>query len=132
MIPVVTAVGHRPHHGGSERGGNTFSARLVGYQEVPSKSSIARGTFQARWDEGAQVLRYTLSYADLEAPALFAHIHFGQRHTNGDISAFLCGGGTKPAPCPSPSGTVTGEIREADVVGPAAQGIDGLPPGPAK
>ena len=36
--------------------------------------------------------------------------------------AFLCGGGGKPA-CPTPSGTVTGTITAADIIGPAAQGI---------
>jgi hypothetical protein len=37
------------------------------------------------------------------------------------VAAFLCGGGGKPA-CPQ-SGTVTGTIVPADVVGPATQGI---------
>ena len=70
----------------------------------------------------AGVIDYTLSYSDLEAPALVAHIHFGNRFTSGGISAFLCGGGGKPA-CPTPGGTVTGTIMAADVIGPAAQGI---------
>jgi CHRD domain-containing protein len=34
---------------------------------------------------------------------------------------FLCGGGSKPA-CPA-SGTVTGTIVPADVIGPSGQGI---------
>ncbi len=38
------------------------------------------------------------------------------------MSAFLCGGGDKPA-CPTPGGTVEGTIDAADVIGPAAQGI---------
>lgn len=40
------------------------------------------------------------------------------------LSAFLCGGSTKPAPCPYPSGTVTGTIVPADIVGPSGQGIE--------
>ena len=39
------------------------------------------------------------------------------------MAVFLCGGGGKPA-CPAaPSGSVTGTIVAADVVGPAGQGI---------
>ena len=49
-------------------------------------------------------------------------MHFGNRNIAGGISAFLCGGGSKP-PCPQ-SGTVTGTITAADVIGPAAQGIE--------
>jgi hypothetical protein len=45
----------------------------------------------------------------------------GQKGVNGGVSAFLFRGGSKP-PCPL-SGTVTGVIVAADVVGPAAQGI---------
>ena len=45
------------------------------------------------------------------------------RGVNGGVSAFFCGGGGKPA-CPTPSGTVTGVIVPADIVGPAAQGIN--------
>jgi CHRD domain len=35
---------------------------------------------------------------------------------------FLCGGGGKPA-CPNISGTVTGTVTAADVIGPAGQGV---------
>jgi hypothetical protein len=38
------------------------------------------------------------------------------------VSAFLCGGGTKPV-CPPAGGTVTGMIFPSDVIGPTAQGI---------
>jgi hypothetical protein len=41
---------------------------------------------------------------------------------NGGISAFLCGGGGKPA-CPTTTGTVTGTIVAADVIGPTDKGI---------
>ena len=36
---------------------------------------------------------------------------------NGGIIAFLCGGGGKPA-CPETTGTVTGTITLADIIGP--------------
>jgi hypothetical protein len=84
-------------------------------------SSAASGSFEASIDDAASEIDFTLTYADLEAPVLFAHIHFGQRSVNGGVAAFLCGGGGKPA-CPQ-SGTVTGTIVPADVVGPTGQGI---------
>jgi hypothetical protein len=108
---------------GASRGGDDeFDARLKGYEEVPSVSTVASGRFDAEVDEGDQVIEYRLSFRDLESDSLFAHIHLGQRTANGGVSAFLCGGGDKPA-CPLRSGTVEGTIDPADVVGPAGQGI---------
>jgi len=40
----------------------------------------------------------------------------------GGVAAFLCGGGSKPAPC-VPGTTISGTIMPADVIGPAGQGI---------
>ncbi len=108
-------------------GGKTMvkSDTLTGYQEATPAgvSSPATGSFEATIDDDAQTIDYTLSYDGLEAPALFAHIHFGNRFTSGGVSAFLCGGGGKPA-CPTPGGTVSGTITAADVVGPTGQGIE--------
>jgi hypothetical protein len=113
------------------RGGGAFHAKLNGYQEVPSKSTIARGTFRARI-VGGDTIHYTLQYANAETAAFQAHIHFAQRHTNGGISAFLCGGGDKD-PCPPTSGTVTGIIDPTDVIGPgpgaSPPGDQGIEPG---
>ena len=103
------------------RGGDA-RAILTGYDEVPmSISTRARGDFRARVDD--DTIQYRLRYSGIEGgTAVAAHIHFGQRHTVGGISAFLCGGGDKPA-CPATAGTVEGTIDAADVVGPAGQGI---------
>ncbi len=99
------------------------STTLVGYNEVPSVSSMGRGDFSATIDDQNRVITYRLTLGGtFNAPLVFAHIHFGQRDVNGGVAAFLCGGGSKPAPCP-PNGTVTGTITPADVVGPAGQGI---------
>ena len=59
----------------------------------------------------------------VDGTVLFAHIHVGARGVNGGVAVFFCGGGGRPA-CPTPSGTVTGVITPADIVGPAAQGIN--------
>ena len=101
------------------RGPAPFVARLTGFQETPSISTRGRGHFEA-WIEHDRI-DFKLSYDNLEASVAVAHIHLGQRHTAGGVGAFFCGGGNKPA-CP-PSGTVTGTIAAADVLGPANQGI---------
>jgi hypothetical protein len=107
----------------SADGGNTVRARLNGFEEVPSKSTTGRGTFRATIDEEQQVIRYRLSYSDMETPVEQAHVHFGQRAVNGGIMFFLCGGGDKP-PCPPISGTVTGVVDPSDIIGPTSQGIE--------
>lgn len=101
-----------------------FHASLTGYEEVPPISTTGTGTFSAELvtTSKGEVLRYTLTYSGLEADATASHIHFGQRAVAGGVSAFLCGGGDKPA-CPTRSGTVRGRIDASDVIGPEAQGI---------
>jgi hypothetical protein len=135
-VAVITAaIAKSGDHGG----GNAFSARLTGYEEIvpgatPSAeggavSTRGHGTFRARLRSSTE-LEYRLTYRDLEGaltpgtgPSGQSHIHFGQRHTIGGVSAFLCGGGTKP-PCPTTNpGSVEGVIRPSDVIGPAGQGI---------
>ena len=99
-----------------------FKARLTGFQETPAISTTGSGTFKAQLSEDGTSLSFTLTYSGLEADALFAHIHLGQKGVAGGVSAFLCGGGGKPA-CPARSGTVTGTITASDVIGPTGQGI---------
>jgi hypothetical protein len=103
---------------------NVKSDELTGYQENPDVSSTGTGSFRATIDDDAQTITYELSYSAIEGGDAFAaHIHFGKRAVNGGVSAFLCGGGDKPA-CPATAGTVTGVIDAADIVGPAGQGIE--------
>ena len=103
--------------------GRDARAKLIGYNETPSVSTLAKGKFRARIDRDGDSIEYRLSYEGIEGgTATAAHIHLGQRHTAGGVSAFLCGGGDKPV-CPATAGTVEGTIDAADVVGPAAQGI---------
>jgi CHRD domain len=99
-------------------------ATLVGQGEVPAVSTKASGRFRAVIDEDSQLITYTLTYEGLEGGnTLFAHIHLGERHTNGGVMVFLCGGGTKPDPCPNTTGEVTGSITPADVVAIATQQV---------
>jgi hypothetical protein len=110
---------------------------LSGYLEGPPGpiSSNASGSFTATIEEqspntdipSAATINYTLTYTGVASGVTQAHIHFGQRSVSGGISAFLCSnlGNGPPGtqPCPTPSGTVTGTITAAQVIGPAAQGI---------
>jgi len=106
--------------------GVTFRAQLSGFSEVPAISTTGSGEFRARLmgTATAPFIEYELSYSGLVGgpSTLFAHIHLGQAGVNGGVIAFLCGGGGKPA-CTFPSGTFTGTIVPADVIGPIGQGI---------
>jgi hypothetical protein len=100
---------------------------LTGYQEATPAgvATDATGTFSATIDDQSQTITFELTYSGLTGPALFAHVHFGNRFDSGGVSAFLCGGSTKPA-CPPGTTTeadVTGTITPADVIGPTSQGI---------
>ena len=109
--------------------GNTLHESLSGYAETPLAISTAGdGRFRINIDEGSQTISYRLSYEDLEGTVTQAHIHFGDHHTNGGISVFLCtnlGNSTTAVACPNGPGrhVVTGTATAADVVGPAGQGI---------
>jgi hypothetical protein len=102
--------------------------KMKSYEEVPSVSSVALGHFTAFINEAAGTIDYQLFYEGLEGDVRQAHIHFGQRSVNGGISVFLCQTAANPDPtglaptCPQ-SGTVSGTIRAANIIGPAGQGI---------
>jgi hypothetical protein len=105
-----------------------IDVRLKGYSEVPSVSSAAKARFKASIDDKAGAINYTLTYSGLEGDVRQAHIHFGQHGTNGGIAVWLCQTSFNVDPtglaptCPQ-SGTVTGTVTAANVIGPAGQGI---------
>ena len=102
---------------------------LHGFQEVPSVSSAGRGRFVADIDRRTGSIRYELRYEGLQGDVRQAHIHVGQRHTNGGISVFLCQTATNPDPtglapmCGPAPARISGVITAANVVGPAGQGV---------
>lgn len=103
-----------------------IQAELVGYNEVPSISTAASGSLRAMISPDGQFIDYELSYANLQGDVQQAHIHIGQEHTNGGVSAFLCRTTQAPAApmCPPSTATgvtVTGTIRASDVIGPGGQ-----------
>ena len=126
---------------------SSFRATMTGYEEIipasfdPTRtpafmgeagaiSTTGHGRFTGRFEaEPEPRIEYRLTWSDLEGLAdggrvLAAHIHFGQRHTVGGVSAFLCGGGGKPACEQAPTGSAEGVITMSDIVGPTAQGIE--------
>jgi hypothetical protein len=105
-------------------------AHLSGFEETPSTlSSPGSGTLDVAISRDEDSLRYRLHYEGLVTPVQQAHIHLGRPATSGGIMVFFCTNLTPPtgvpAPqaCPQGEGTVTGVLTEADIVGPAAQGI---------
>jgi hypothetical protein len=119
----------------SDDDANNFTARLRGLNEVPPVATAATGTFSATLSADGSTLTYTETYENLNAPILFSHIHFGLPREATGIMVFLCGpaagaAGGPPAGTPNPpacagptSGTVTGSVTAANVIGPNAQGI---------
>lgn len=119
----------------SDDDADTFSARLRGLNEVPPVATAATGSFTATLSSDGTTLTYRLTYNNLNAQILFSHIHFGFPREATGIMVFLCGPaagaqGGPPAGTPNPqpcsdgtSGTVTGSVTAANVIGPNAQGI---------
>ena len=123
-------------HGNKHRGRAVFR-RGVGEltNEVPAVSTAGTGHVLC----ASSIRRATDVHvlADLLGPRLRrvtqAHIHFGQHHTNGGISVWLCQSGHRSAPATVaaeradvPAGTtmpITATVTAADVIGPTGQGI---------
>jgi hypothetical protein len=114
-VLTISAVAFAGRGKGNGNGnGKNFSARLNGWEEVPSQVTTGTGRFRATANTTS--IAFELRYEALEgATVAQAHIHVGSRHENGGISAWLCGGTTQPA-CPAgPTATVTGTIEAADI-----------------
>lgn len=125
---AITATGSAAAPSGEDSfAGNVQFVQLSGFNETPlALSSPTAGSFRLQIDERAQEINYRLSYGEFTTPVLQAHVHFGSPAQSGGISFFLCTNagngpaGTQACPTPGPA-TITGTIRPADVIGPAAQ-----------
>jgi CHRD domain-containing protein len=108
-----------------------LKAQLRGFEETPAAvSTVAGGMFRGEISKDQSSIAYELTYSGLESDVRQAHIHFGQRGVGGGISVFLCQTPTNLDPtglapsCLGPrSGTVSGTITAANVIGPTGQGI---------
>ena len=98
-----------------------FSASLAGANEVPPINTAGTADFNMTIQPSG--ITFSLNFSDLSSPLAVAHLHFGVPKVNGGVMIFLCGGGAQPD-CPATtSGTITGTITAANVVGPASQGV---------
>ena len=111
--------------------GDSFGARLRGFEEVPAISSGGQGFLFASLNDAGNTLTYSLVYFGLQGRVTQAHIHIGQPAVNGGIVLFFCTNLTPPAgvpvppPCPNTAGQnlVSGTLTAADVITQTAQGI---------
>ena len=105
-----------------DHGRDSLRAKLKGFDEVPANSTTGTGELRLKIIDDSSI-EFTLTYEDLEGTITTAsHIHLGQKDVNGGVSVFFCGGGGRPA-CTPTSGSFTGTITAADVIGPTGQGI---------
>lgn len=121
IVAIAATIGvFATRSAGAEDGGTA----LRSYNEVPSISvPSAFGEVRLRIDDSSQTILFLVNWSGLTGPPSAAHIHLGQPGVNGGVSAFFCGGSTKPT-CPqSTSAQITGTIVPADVIGPTGQGI---------
>ncbi|HEY6368050.1 MAG TPA: CHRD domain-containing protein [Candidatus Binatia bacterium] len=101
--------------------GESLQAALTGYEESPSVSTVASGTFFAFVQDGDTSFQYFLSYFGLQGTVTQGHIHVAQPGVNGSIIIWLCQTATNPDPtnlspqCPQ-GGTVQGTITAANVI----------------
>jgi hypothetical protein len=116
------------NRGRDKHGKFVVRSALIGFQEVPAVSTVARGHFKAEVDTVANTITFKLTYDALEGDISQAHVHFGQTSVNGGVSFFLCSNlGNGPAGtqvCPTGPAEVTGVITPDLVIGPAGQGIE--------
>ena len=121
----VSAVADDNDHGGHNKAQRVFRAQLVGFNEVPSVSTAARGAFYAVLNKDESEVTYWLNFSGMTVPTSQSHIHFGQHHTNGGIVVWLCEGtlqspaASTPAcgPTRSTEGEVSGVLTATVVVG---------------
>jgi hypothetical protein len=118
--------------GGVASAGDEFSARINGFQEIgsltgPTGAIFTNGSGKLSLDTQKNAITYKLTYSDLGSAVTQAHIHFGKMHVAGGIIAFLCNNSGSGAPAGTPacpaSGTVSGTLTSASIIGPAPQGI---------
>ena len=123
-VIALLGVGSYAVAGGGSK--NFSGSPLNGYEENPDISTVASGSFQARMSDDGSSIHYKLSYSGLEGAVTQSHVHFAKYGVNGGISFWLCETANVQSPvastptCPSPGGTVEGDITAADVIGPGA------------
>jgi hypothetical protein len=102
-----------------------IQASLIGYDEVPSVSTVASGDFKAQISPNDQSIDYELTYSGLQGTVQQSHIHVAQLSVNGSIVIWLCqtpsgtpafNDPTNLSPVCPQQGTVRGTITKANVI----------------
>jgi hypothetical protein len=109
----------------AEKEKNHLRARLTGIEETNPSTIITNGTgtLTATLNDDSTIT-FTLSWKNMSTPVTQAHIHIGATKITGGVAIFFCGPGHQACPdSATHSGTVTGTVAAADVVGPAPQGV---------
>ena len=136
-----------PATGSAHDDNGRLRVKLSGFQEVHPPTlgigaifSTGSGRLSLKIDKQNREITYELTYDFPDAAATpvvgaqfvnQAHLHFGQKHTTGGITVWLCESADNSAPvvntpaCPSPSGTVSGTITPAKVLALTGQGLPG-------
>ena len=111
---------------------------LTGFEEVPVVITTGTGGLKLSINQAATAIDYVLTFADLQADVTQAHIHVAQPNVNGGIVLWLCQTAGTQAPvsvaaitpfCDATagntprSGTVTGTLTGANVLGIATQQV---------
>jgi len=132
IVPVLLVVALGATLIYAQSNASKLKGLLTGLEEVPVVSTPGNGTFRAVISKDETQIAYQLSYSDMQSNVTQAHIHLGKANTNGGIQVWLCSNlPSPPTPvpppviqtCPQRSGTITGVITGAHLVGPASQGI---------
>ena len=92
------------------------------YKETPSTLSTIATVVQGGLERGRQVARVHADVFGSRGHTLCA-VHFGEPRRPEASRTSSVAAAAGPAACPKRGGTVTGTIDEADVIGPARQGI---------
>src|SRR5262245_19522135 len=106
---------------GTVANADQLGALLTGYEESPSVSTTATGTFTATIAPNGKAFQYSETYSGLQGTVTQSHIHVGQLGVNGSVVIFLCQTAANPDPtglapqCPQ-EGTVSGVITAANVI----------------
>ena len=112
---------------GAPANATEFSAKLVGFEELPAVFSKGSGTLDLHLNRNARTITFKLTFSGLSAPVTQSHIHFGKDHVAGGVTVFFCtnsnNGPPGTQPCPAGGGTVTGTITGANVIGLPAQAL---------
>src|SRR5258708_12457980 len=84
-----------------------FSAKLVGFEELPAIFSKATGALDLDLNRNARTLTFKLTFPALSSPVIVSHIHFVKRHVAAGVTLFFCSTNSTapppPHPCPPPA-----------------------------